>query len=69
MLDLLYKMTNPNQRYLDIPSTFFIDKEIKEMYRLDSVITVADAKHIVARLDEVKPESGERGGGAGVLRG
>lgn len=39
--------------------TFFIDEEIQKMYKLDSVITVADAKHIVKRLDEEKPEGAE----------
>jgi len=39
--------------------TFFIDEEIQKMYKLDSVITVVDAKHIVERLDEVKPKDVE----------
>lgn len=29
------------------------------MYKLDSVITVVDAKHIIPRLDEKKPEGVE----------
>jgi len=35
--------------------TFFIDNDIKRMYRLDSVITVVDANNIIVRLDEEKP--------------
>eukprot|EP00980_Cylindrotheca_fusiformis_P013166 scaffold3337_cov95-Cylindrotheca_fusiformis.AAC.9 len=42
-----------------VVQTFFIDEEIKKMYKLDSVITVTDAKHIVERLDEKKPEGVE----------
>jgi len=39
--------------------TFFIDEDIKSMYRLDSVITVADSKYILERLAEEKPEGVE----------
>ena len=39
--------------------TFFVDEDIKEKYRLDSVITVTDAKHILTRLAEEKPEGVE----------
>jgi len=39
--------------------TFFIDEEIQSMYRLDSVITVTDAKYILERLAEEKPEGVE----------
>lgn len=39
--------------------TFFVDDDISELYRLDSVITVVDAKHITTRLDEEKPEGVE----------
>lgn len=39
--------------------TFFINEDIQKQYRLDSVITVVDAKHIEARLAEVKPEGVE----------
>jgi G3E family GTPase len=39
--------------------TFFIDEDIKSMYSLDSVITITDARHIIARLDEQKPEGVE----------
>lgn len=39
--------------------TFFIDEDIQKMYRLDSVITVADSKYILERLAEEKPEGVE----------
>jgi len=39
--------------------TFFIDDEISNMYRLDSVITIVDAMNILERLHEVKPEGVE----------
>lgn len=39
--------------------TFFVDEDIKSMYRIDAVITVVDAKHIMERLKEEKPEGVE----------
>jgi G3E family GTPase len=39
--------------------TFFVDDDIKTKYKLDSVITVVDAKHILERLAEQKPEGVE----------
>lgn len=39
--------------------TFFVDEDIRALYELDSVITVADAKYIITRLDEEKPEGVE----------
>lgn len=42
-----------------ICQTFFIDDDIKEQYRLDSVITVVDSKYILERLAEEKPEGVE----------
>uniref|UniRef100_A0A0K6S703 CobW/HypB/UreG nucleotide-binding domain-containing protein n=1 Tax=Chromera velia CCMP2878 TaxID=1169474 RepID=A0A0K6S703_9ALVE len=39
--------------------TFFVDDDIEELYDLDGVITVVDAKHIIMRLDEEKPEGVE----------
>jgi G3E family GTPase len=42
-----------------VVQTFFVDDDIKSMYSLDSVITVVDAKHIMERLAEVKPEGVE----------
>ena len=42
-----------------VVQTFFVDDDIKTMYKLDIVITVVDAKHIMERLQEVKPEGVE----------
>ena len=39
--------------------TFFVDEDLQKMYRLDAVVTVVDAKHIMARLAEEKPEGVE----------
>jgi len=39
--------------------TFFIDEEIQKSYRLDCVVTVVDAKNILERLREEKPEGVE----------
>lgn len=38
-----------------VVQTFFIDEDIQEMYSLDAVITVVDAKNILERLAEEKP--------------
>lgn len=42
-----------------VVQTFFVDEELQKCYKLDSVITVVDAKHIIPRLDEEKPEGVE----------
>lgn len=42
-----------------VAQTFFVDDDIAEMYKLDGIITVVDAKHIIARLDDEKPEGVE----------
>lgn len=42
-----------------VVQTFYIDEDIQKMYKLDSVITVTDAKYIIERLDEEKPEGVE----------
>ena len=39
-----------------VAQTFFVDDDMKAMYRLDGIITVADAAHVEAHLDEGKPE-------------
>jgi len=39
--------------------TFFVDEDIKQKYKLDSVITVVDSKYILERLAEEKPEGVE----------
>lgn len=42
-----------------VVQTFFVDETISEMYTLDSVITVVDARVILDRLAEEKPEGVE----------
>ena len=42
-----------------VAQTFFVDDEIVSKYKLDGIITVADAKHIIQHLDEEKPEGVE----------
>lgn len=39
--------------------TFFVNEDIQKLYSLDGVITVVDAKYILTRLAEVKPEGVE----------
>ena len=39
-----------------VAQTFFVDDDIVGKYKLDGIITVADAKHITQHLDEEKPE-------------
>jgi len=42
-----------------VAQTFFVDETISELYALDSIITVVDAKEILVRLAEEKPEGVE----------
>jgi len=42
-----------------VAQTFFVDDDVKKMYRLDGIITVVDAAHVEAHLDEEKPEGAE----------
>jgi len=42
-----------------VAQTFFVDEEIRKLYSLDGIITVTDAKHIITRLDDEKPEGVE----------
>lgn len=42
-----------------VAQTFLVDEEIAELYSLDAIVTVVDAKHLVARLDDEKPEGVE----------
>merc|ERR1740116_770676 len=42
-----------------VAQTFFVDDDIKEKFTLDGIITVVDAKHIIARIEEEKPEGVE----------
>lgn len=42
-----------------VAQTFFVDDDIQKSYKLDGIITVVDAKHIVEHLEEEKPEGVE----------
>ena len=42
-----------------VAQTFFVDDDIQSKFVLDGIITVVDCKHIIARLDEEKPEGVE----------
>jgi len=42
-----------------VAQTFFMDDEIKAQLRLDAIITLADAAHLLPHLDEAKPEGVE----------
>ena len=42
-----------------VAQTFFMDDEIASRLRLDAIVTVVDAAHILEHLDEVKPEGVE----------
>jgi G3E family GTPase len=42
-----------------VAQTFFVDDAVKKLYRLDGIITVVDAAHVVSHLDEEKPEGAE----------
>ncbi|CAJ1950275.1 unnamed protein product [Cylindrotheca closterium] len=39
--------------------TFFVDENIRKLYHLDCVVTVTDAKNILARLTDIKPDGVE----------
>ncbi|CAE7795128.1 CBWD2 [Symbiodinium sp. CCMP2592] len=42
-----------------VAQTFFVDETIQAQYKLDGIITVVDAKHVMQHLDEKKPEGVE----------
>jgi G3E family GTPase len=42
-----------------VAQTFFVDDDMCSHLRLDAIVTLVDAKHILAHLDEVKPEGVE----------
>jgi G3E family GTPase len=35
-----------------VAQTFFVDEEVRQRAKLDSIVTVVDAKHLMARLDD-----------------
>eukprot|EP00943_MAST-04B_sp_MAST-4B-sp1_P005667 g5667.t1 len=42
-----------------VAQTFFVDDKISDRYKLDGIITVVDAKHVIQHIEEVKPEGVE----------
>ena len=42
-----------------VAQTFFVDEDIAKLYSLDCICAVTDAKHLVMRLDDEKPEGVE----------
>ena len=42
-----------------VAQTFFVDDKVVERYKLDGIITVVDAKHIIQHVDEEKPDGVE----------
>jgi len=42
-----------------VAQTFFVDDKVVDRYKLDGIITVADAKHIIQHVEEEKPEDVE----------
>ncbi|MGQ0464524.1 MAG: CobW family GTP-binding protein [Sporichthyaceae bacterium] len=42
-----------------VAQTFFMDDEIGAQLRLDAIVTLVDAAHVLQHLDEVKPEGVE----------
>ena len=42
-----------------VAQTFFVDDEIRDRLRLDAIVTMADAAHVLEHLDEVKPDDVE----------
>mmetsp|Transcript_35189 Transcript_35189/g.109051 ORF Transcript_35189/g.109051 Transcript_35189/m.109051 type:complete len:341 (-) Transcript_35189:92-1114(-) len=70
---ILNKLLAPGMKHLDgvivettgladpapVAQTFFVDEVLKERARLDALVTVVDAKHVLDRLAEEKPEGVE----------
>ena len=42
-----------------VAQTFFVDDDVVERYKLDGIITVVDAKHVIQHIDDEKPEGVE----------
>jgi len=49
-----------------VAQTFFTDPEMKEQFRLDAIVTLVDAKHILLHLDD-SPEALKQVGFADVI--
>eukprot|EP00939_MAST-03C_sp_MAST-3C-sp1_P002332 g2332.t1 len=42
-----------------VAQTFFVEEEVAALYKLDGIITVVDAKHVIQHIEEEKPEGVE----------
>tara|TARA_B100000965_G_C19433431_1_gene687494 strand:- start:76 stop:390 length:315 start_codon:yes stop_codon:yes gene_type:complete len=42
-----------------VAQTFFVDERVVGRYKLDGIITVVDAKHVIQHLEDEKPEGVE----------
>ena len=42
-----------------VAQTFFVEPKVAAFARLDGIITLVDAKHIIQHLDEEKPEGAD----------
>ena len=42
-----------------VAQTFFVDERVVDHYKLDGIITVVDAKHVIQHLEDEKPEGVE----------
>ena len=42
-----------------VAQTFFVDERVVDRYKLDGIITVVDAKHVIQHLEDEKPEGVE----------
>jgi hypothetical protein len=55
------------------PQTFFINQEVGDFYRIDSILCLADAKHVREHLNVRRPNApeahAEKRGSAGAARG
>jgi len=72
-LKKLFKKSNSSGKPLDgliiettgladpapVAQTFFADDFVQQKYRLDGILTMVDAKHVIQHLDEEKPEGVE----------
>jgi G3E family GTPase len=42
-----------------VAQTFFVDEEVSSQLRLDAIVTMVDAKHLISHLDDLKDEGVE----------
>jgi G3E family GTPase len=57
--DAIVVETTGLARPAPVAQTFFVDADVRAKTKLDAVVTVVDAKHVLARLDE-SPEAQEQ---------